>query len=139
MRVIDEKPKRGQEKVKRSTKRERWEITFFVLGVIFLALSAIYMGVCTIGLDVCSGLTSSSSIYLTVTLIVQQNATTEAQLSVTQGMPSGEFGARASPDVPHIATSISVRQTRIAATQEALATRQAQIIPTLTALATSTP
>jgi hypothetical protein len=140
MRIIDEKPKHGHEKVKQRPMQRMLGVVFVISCVIFLVLSFAYMGVCLIVTD--CGYNGPSSLELIATDIVRQNMTTEANLTFLPDIDIPNVYdlqiATAESRFEH-ATSISYWQTRLAATQDALATQQAQIIPTLTAVVTRTP
>jgi hypothetical protein len=138
MQVIDEKPKRGYEKVKQQSKRRLWKIAFVVSCVMFLGLSFAYLGLC-VRMSDCGFPTSQHSIYLTVTAIIRTNMAVEAQLTVTYlpilPHPSSFMASR----VATTATAISIQQTQLAATESVLRTQQAQLIPTLAAMTTGAP
>jgi len=133
--VIDEKPKRGQQSQKLKSKRPLWQKLFVALGAVFLLLSVGYVGLCVMITD--CGSRYPTSLELTATEITIQNATVAANLTVTQRLPRvGDLLTLTASVGFDSATAISNQQTRLAATQNALLTAQARIIPTLTALAT---
>ena len=133
MRVIDEKPKREQEKAKRKSQK------MWVISLMLLVFGILVFSVTLIGIETITKLQRRAVLELTATRITQHNATTMAQMTETNLPILVPPFVVPTVDVFSAATTLSIQQTSLAATQSILNTRQARVVATLTAAATSTP
>jgi hypothetical protein len=133
MQVIDEKPKRGQEKAKRKPQK------MWMISLMLLVFGLLVFSVTLIGIETINKMRRTAILELTATRITQHNATAMAQMTVTHPLIRVPTFIVPTVDAFSAATTISIQQTSLAATQGILNTRQARVVATLTAAATSAP